>query len=214
MGMPGANVAGGDGEARPRRGRVRDASRDDALRRATFELLAEVGYERLTMDAIAARAGAGKATVYRRWASKADLVIDAVHHRSHASILPDTGSLRGDLEALACARQANEDEALMTRARAGLMTALLSDAEFRQAFREGTQPANQLTAVFERAVERGEIPPRPDLELVTSLLPAIGFYRLMMFDEQPSPEFASMVLERVILPLLTGSPPGPQGRTP
>jgi AcrR family transcriptional regulator len=54
------------------------ASRDVALRKATLELLADVGYDRLTMEAVAARAGAGKTTLYRRWANKAQLVVDAV----------------------------------------------------------------------------------------------------------------------------------------
>jgi len=191
---------------KPRPGRARDASRDEALRQAALELLAEVGYERLTIDAVAARAGAGKATVYRRWASKADLVIDAVdHHRGTA--LPDTGSLRGDLEALAQAKQANHDRALMTRAMAGLMTAVLGDADFRRAFRQAGVPGNPLVAVFTRAVERGEIPPQPDLDLIASVVPALSFYRLLMFDEQPDPAFARSAIERLVLPLLEGAGP-------
>ncbi len=192
--------------AKPRPGRARDASRDEALRQAALELLAEVGYERLTIDAVAARAGAGKATVYRRWASKADLVIDAVdHHRSTA--LPDTGSLRGDLEALARAKQANRDRTLMTRAMAGLMTALLGDANFRRSFRKAGIPGNPLAAVFARAIERGEIPPQRDLDLITSVVPALSFYRLLMFDEQPDPAFTRLVVERLVLPLLEGARP-------
>src|SRR5580700_3381924 len=82
------------------RGRRRDASRDDALRQATIELLAELGYDRLTIDAVAARARAGKATVYRRWANKAELVADALAQRHAAMAVPDTGSVRGDFLAL------------------------------------------------------------------------------------------------------------------
>ena len=192
--------------AKPRPGRARDGSRDEALRQAALELLAEVGYERLTIDAVAARAGAGKATVYRRWASKADLVIDAVdHHRS--AELPDTGSLRGDLDALVRAKEANRERTLMTRAMAGLMTALLGDESFRRAFRRADSPGNPLAAVFARAIERGEIPPQPDLDLIASVVPALSFYRLVMFDEQPDPTFARSVLERLVLPLLEGPRP-------
>jgi AcrR family transcriptional regulator len=189
-----------------RPGRARDASRDEALRQAALELLAEVGYEKLTIDAVAARAGAGKATVYRRWASKADLVIDAVDHHRHIA-LPDTGSLRGDLDALAEAKQANRDRALMTRAMAGLMTALLGDADFRRAFRRAGIPGNPLAAVFTRAIERGEIPPQPDLDLIASVVPALIFYRLVMFDEQPDPAFTRSAIERLVLPLLEGAGP-------
>ncbi len=59
-------------------GRPLDASRDDALRASALELLADIGYDRLTIDKIAAHAGAGKATIYRRWSGKAELVVDAL----------------------------------------------------------------------------------------------------------------------------------------
>src|SRR5690242_17158347 len=85
---------------RGRGGRSRDASRDDVLRRAALDLVTEIGYDRMTMDAVAARAGAGKATVYRRWSSKAELVGDALAHEHGDGEVPDTGSLRGDLAAL------------------------------------------------------------------------------------------------------------------
>jgi AcrR family transcriptional regulator len=64
-------------KARGRGGRSLDSSRDLALREAALALLAEVGYDRLTMDAVAARARAGKTTIYRRWPGKAELVVDA-----------------------------------------------------------------------------------------------------------------------------------------
>src|ERR1700676_2419297 len=84
-------------------GRRLDESRDPVILRAALDGLADVGYDRLTMDDIAARARAGKGALYRRWPSKAALVIDAV--RSWRDTLapteiPDTGSLRGDLDAL------------------------------------------------------------------------------------------------------------------
>ena len=80
------------------RGRPRDASRDDALRQAAIAVMAEVGYRALTMDAVAARARAGKATIYRRWDSKLDLVIDSCNQLVSEHITePDTGSMHGDL---------------------------------------------------------------------------------------------------------------------
>src|SRR5918911_3967499 len=85
----------------PRGGRPRDPSRDEVIRAAILRLLAEVGYGSLTMDAVAARAGVGKATIYRRWRTKQDLVVDTISDltRTEAST-PDTGSLEGDLRAL------------------------------------------------------------------------------------------------------------------
>src|SRR6478736_2327459 len=84
-----------------RLGRRRDDSKDDAILVAARDLLAERGYEGMTMDAVAERAGTGKATVYRRWPSKVELTVDAVvcgrHFLLTADDVPDTGSLRGDL---------------------------------------------------------------------------------------------------------------------
>src|SRR5580692_10112751 len=82
-------------------GRPLDASRDIALREAALELLTEIGYDRLTIEAVASRARASKTTIYRRWTGKAELVVDALNGLRSTAPVPDTGSLRGDLEAIA-----------------------------------------------------------------------------------------------------------------
>src|SRR4051794_41353084 len=81
-----------------RGGRPRDPSRDGVIRAAILRLLADVGYGALTMDAVAAEAGVGKATIYRRWRTKQDLVVDTIAqlNREEASA-PDSRSLEGDL---------------------------------------------------------------------------------------------------------------------
>src|SRR5690242_21796930 len=86
----------------PARGRPRDPQRRQAILDAAMALIAEVGYDRASVDAIAARAGVSKPTLYRRWPhGKPELVADAVRHaRDKAGPTPDTGSLRGDLLAL------------------------------------------------------------------------------------------------------------------
>src|SRR5918911_1191231 len=84
-----------------RGGRPRDPSRDGVIRAAILRLLADVGYGALTMDAVAAEAGVGKATIYRRWRTKQDLVVDTISDLNRAeATTPDTGSLEGDLRAL------------------------------------------------------------------------------------------------------------------
>src|ERR687885_704622 len=84
-----------------RGGRPRDPSRDGVIRAAILRLLAEVGYGALTMDAVAAEAGVGKATIYRRWRTKEDLVVDTISEVNRSEIpLPDTGTLEGDLRAM------------------------------------------------------------------------------------------------------------------
>ena len=87
---------------RPSRGgRPRDPSRDGVIRAAILRLLAEVGYGALTMDAVASEAGVGKATIYRRWRTKQDLVVDTISDLNRAEAgVPDTGSLEGDLRAM------------------------------------------------------------------------------------------------------------------
>ena len=87
---------------RPSRGgRPRDPSRDGVIRAAILRLLADVGYGALTMDAVAAEAGVGKATIYRRWRTKQDLVVDTISDLNREVASPaDTGSLEGDLRAM------------------------------------------------------------------------------------------------------------------
>src|SRR5262245_28105169 len=81
-----------------------EGAREQAIFQATLELLASLGYDRLTMDAVAGQAKASKATLYRRWASKADLVVDSIVWLKDCmpDVVPDTGSLRGDILAVAC----------------------------------------------------------------------------------------------------------------
>ncbi len=191
----------------PARGRKRDATRDEALRQATIELLAEIGYDRLTIDAVAARARAGKATVYRRWASKAELVVDAVTHRHAAVTIPDTGSVRGDFEALVRGGGDHEDQAFRTRLFSGLVPALLQFPELRDAFQKASGPDSDVLNIFlERGVERGEIAVLKNPELVAALFPALALYRLVMFGENPNAEFAKTVLDDLIMPLVLKSP--------
>ena len=89
-------------EVVPHRGRPRDPRRREAILAAAIALVAEVGYDRMTVDALAARAGVSKPTIYRRWpGGKAEIIVDAIRaERADGAALPDTGSLRGDLIAL------------------------------------------------------------------------------------------------------------------
>ena len=93
----------------PRRkpGRPRSEASHQAIIEATLALLIEVGYGSLTMEAVRTRAGVGKATIYRRWASKEELVRDAIVFLHEEFETPDTGSLRGDYDALAVAVRAS-----------------------------------------------------------------------------------------------------------
>lgn len=191
-------------DTRPHRGRSMDAKRDVALRTATLDLLSEIGYDRLTMDAVAARTHASKATIYRRWPNKAALVVDALHCTKRWTALSDTGSLASDLDALGQSSTNHEsgfDAGLML----GLVTALAHDSELREVFRERIidPRTSQLREVFERAVTRGEISRYRNLDLLINLFPALWIQRILITGELPDAEFAAEVINDVILPLAT-----------
>jgi AcrR family transcriptional regulator len=184
-------------------GRPLDASRDDALRSSALELLADIGYDRLTIDKIAQHAGAGKATIYRRWSGKAELIVDALMCQKGAmTVAPDTGTLRGDLSALI--DQSDLEERLDSKVMIGMVSALPHDAELREVFR--TQLIEPHTAtlavVFDRAVERGEIRPVKNMATIVSILPALVLHRLIVSATAPDRAFFESIVEGVLLPLL------------
>jgi AcrR family transcriptional regulator len=189
-------------------GRPLDASRDDALRASALQLLGEIGYDRITIDKIAAHAGAGKATIYRRWSGKAELVVDALMCQKVILPTPNTGTLRGDLDELI--DQSDVDQGrLDTPVIVGLVSALPHDAELREVFRTRLiEPHTAaLALVFERAVARGEIPPpKASMETIVSILPALVFHRLIITATVPDRAFLENVIDGVILPLLVPTP--------
>jgi AcrR family transcriptional regulator len=192
-------------------GRRRDGSRDDALRLAALQLLAETGYDGITMDAVAERARAGKGAIYRRWRGKADLVVDALVHANPLADEIDTGSLAGDLRMLA-ARMTGPDSPLDLQVIIGMASALPRDTELRTAFREQLIAPRMaaMQRIFQRAADRGEIPPVRNLELVVSLLPAVLVHKALLSGAVPDASFAQTVVDDVLLPLATGSPAAPR----
>jgi AcrR family transcriptional regulator len=188
-------------------GRHLDSTRDDVLCAAALKLLGEIGYDRLTVDKIAACAGAGKATIYRRWSGKAELVVDALSREKSVETTPDTGTLRGDLNALAC-RVSEADRQLGTPVMIGLVSALPHDKELRDAFRERlVEPrVATLMEVFARAQSRGEITPVTNLSMVISIIPAMVLHRLLIEGTAPDQAFIEEIIEGVILPLVFANP--------
>ena len=181
-------------------------TREREMFAAALDLVAEHGYDRLTMDAVAAACRAGKATLYRRWASKAELVVAAVRDmRCGAGPTPaDTGSVRGDLLSGVCSGTGLDDPRLMA-VMSGLVTAVHSDLELRNAFLDGFvgPRREEMELVFRRAVNRGELPADADVALLASVLPAI-----VMFHASYSPgqvidgEFITRVVDTVVLPMI------------
>jgi AcrR family transcriptional regulator len=155
---------------RSRRGRPRDAAVDAAILAAAVELLATVGYTRLTMDQVAAHAGVGKASVYLRWPNKVALVAEAIERQAAVvPEVPDTGNLRTDM--LTFLRALLQRKSAAQRAVAAVSGELASNSELRQAWRRGVSGtlSECMRVIVERAIKRGELPPNSDVELLSML---------------------------------------------
>jgi AcrR family transcriptional regulator len=186
-----------------------EGDREGEIFAAALEVLADVGYDRLTMDAVAQRAKASKATLYRRWNGKVSLVIDALHHHHQQGSPPtpvDTGSLRGDLIASYCGTGGLTDKPEVA-AFGAILTAIVRDPEFAAAFRSDVIAPKLAasSAVFERAKERGEIDPDVDIELLAPALAGIVLHRLILFGEAPTEDLVVSVIDQIILPAATAT---------
>jgi len=187
---------------------VDERDRHACIMQAALDLVGEVGYERMTMDAIAARAHASKATIYRRWDSKAALVVDALSCRAHSNPPePDSGDLRTDLVlgvAALAQHLSEEDKALVT----GVFSALSRDAELGRLVREqifaAKKDAGQVWA--RNAVARGEISPDADADLAHEIAFSVLFQRVVVTGEPVDEAFVTRLVDDVLLPMLTRPP--------
>ncbi len=187
------------------RGRPRDASRDDALRQAAIAVMAEVGYRALTMDAVAARARAGKATIYRRWDSKLDLVIDSCNQLVSEHITePNTGSLRGDLREFLAAF-AKFLSGPSGKAAQALVGELPHEPELAEAFRATflMSQRDTLKRIVDRAQARGEVADDAPKGMLIELTGAALTYRLMITGDPLDETFVDKFLDSVLMPLLS-----------
>ncbi len=199
------NASGPDGDRPGRGGRPRDPSRDGAIRAAILQVLAESGYAGLTMDAVAAAAGVGKATIYRRWRTKSDLVADAVAEMSTMTIdTPDTGTLEGDLRVL-LRWLVDAVNGPLGAATLALLSALPHEPGLREAFHSG--PMGVWTATFrevwERAEARGEVL-QPMMGTAVASTASAPILQRWLFSVEPVPaDFADELLADVVLPLIS-----------
>ncbi|MGB8699255.1 MAG: TetR/AcrR family transcriptional regulator [Thermosynechococcaceae cyanobacterium] len=185
-------------------GRPRSIKSHQAMLQATLELLAEVGFDSMSIDAISARAGVGKTTIYRRYASKAELVADAIESVREEIVIPDTGTLQGDIDALI------QNAAQITLSPLGRQTVAMiissasSNAQFAQIYwTKYLQPRRKTFAiVLERAKARNEIPTDTDSDLVFDTMSAIMLYALIF---QPTSESWTAYVHRALSPLFRNS---------
>jgi AcrR family transcriptional regulator len=163
-------------------GRPRSAEADAAIAGATLELLVEEGFQGLSIEAVRRRAGVGKATIYRRFPDKSALVRAAMEHL-HASLeLPDTGTLRGDLEAVWRSAYASAPSAPQRLMLVRLLIEAVGDEKTFAVFRETLVERRRtgLRELLQRGLERGELRPGTDLELLIDLLAGPIIYRFLI----------------------------------
>ena len=178
-----------------------EGDRERQILETTLEILAEVGYDRLTMDAVASRAKASKATLYRRWSSKATLVIDALSASKGPHDFPDTGTLRGDLQAAYCG-MGGLDDAATVAIFSSVLTAIGRDPEFAAAFREHfiNEKLESSRAIWERARQRGELRDDLDLDVLEPALAGIVLHRVFILGQRPDQHLIARVIDQIILP--------------
>ncbi len=188
-------------------GRKRDHTRDADILKAALEVLAESGYDGMTMDAVADLAKAGKATLYRRWPSKEDLVLDAVSHMKRSQVnleaLPDTGTLRGDLLALFKPQSVKEGEWKL-KVMSGLSTMITQHQKLAEA---GTaaivEPwAKAHYTLMKRAMERGTVRASADIETLSQVIPSMAAFRAIVLRKPFDKNFLVSLVDGVLMPAL------------
>jgi AcrR family transcriptional regulator len=170
----------------------------------TLQLLQQHGYDRLTLDAVAATARASKATVYRRWPTKAELVLTAfIEGIRQVAVAPDTGTLRGDLLHLGelICQQAHQH--------AGTFRAVLVEVSRNPALNDALQHQfiDQRKAlihhILRQAVDRGEINEDAISDELWDLLPGYLIFRSIIPNRPPTHHTVQTLVDDVIIPSLT-----------
>jgi AcrR family transcriptional regulator len=187
---------------------TRGEAREQAILDAALDLIGDVGYDRMSMDSLAARAQASKATIYRRWPGKAQVVVEAIRRRGcpDFSAPDDTGSLRGDLLVALrtkCDAMSGEDGPLFI----GLLMAARKDPELASLLDAQMQNDGQpvLAELLDRAASRGEIVACADPAPICELVPALILQRLLFGDKPTDEAFIAHLIDDFVIPLLTGA---------
>src|SRR4051812_11219137 len=182
-------------------GRPRDAGRDEAILAATLLILLERGYNALTIEGVAARAGVGRPTIYRRWPSKAALAVAAlVHSRQLAIPVQDQGSLRAELIAVQRHQIMLMNSPESRRVTSGLVADLVSDAALAETYvSEYLVPRRAAVwQVLQRGVDRGELQPDADFAFAYDLLIGPLFMRAVVWGQPLSREAAEQTADAVL----------------
>jgi AcrR family transcriptional regulator len=182
------------------RGRPRSAEADAAIQQATVDLLVEDGYAGLTMSGVANRAGVSTATLYRRWRSKLELVVDVLAIRAEDWAVPDTGSLEGDCRAILDDLVHKSRNTQSTPIMAGLIGEIGRNDELRDAIRANLIAPRRaaLNEIFRRAQARGELADDLDVGIASDLLFGPVYQRLLVTGEPVTPRVADKLCDLVL----------------
>ncbi|MEV7610466.1 TetR/AcrR family transcriptional regulator [Microbacterium sp. NPDC089320] len=183
-------------------GRPRDPGVEASILAAVQDLLIESGYAGTTIGAVAERARCGRSAIYRRWETKAELVVAAVGALQVAAEVPDTGTLRGDLVAAAM-HFANADDRTAS-VLASILSEIGRDDELRDvAYRVvGGPPVAALTAVIERWIDEGQVRANAPVALIAGLVPTAAFGSVSLRRRALEPDAVVQMVDEVVLPAL------------
>ncbi|MEU0970848.1 TetR/AcrR family transcriptional regulator [Streptomyces sp. NPDC005917] len=191
--------------ATARRSRI-TPEREAELYEAVLDLLREVGYDALTMDAVASRTKSSKATLYRQWGGKAELVAKAVRYNKPGARLGevDTGSLQGDLRAVTLRSddcEMEQNSALMR----GLAMAVHANPDLLKAFKEHLVEPEMadLRNIVQRAIDRGEVrADNPAIDFMMHMMLGAFVARTLLDEQPPTQAFLLKYIDAVVLPAL------------
>lgn len=187
-------------DARPSRGRPRDPRIDEAIRRATLEVLAERGYSGLTLEDVAARAGTNTPALRRRWRSRQHLIVSALLDRLGAAPTPDTGCTRCDLIEGIGSLSPSFDAEMGRSVLPALVADLAHDPELETQFFDRLFHPRRASseAALRRGIERGDIRPDVDIPLILDMLAAPVYYRMLFGHLPVTPTLAEEVVAVVM----------------
>jgi AcrR family transcriptional regulator len=182
-----------------RRGRPRRADADAAILSAALELVGEAGVGGLSMDQVAQRAGVGKATIYRRWASKESLILDALRVATSPIPVPDEGGLRADLIAYTDAIVERLGASHTSDVLPHLIAASCYDEQLRASLEDYTQSRQAtLRRILRRGIERGELSPDTDVNLLVDVTLGPFFYRRLLSGATVDRRFSRRLVDAVL----------------
>ena len=173
----------------------------EAITEAAFAEVAESGYARTSMDAVARRAGVGKAALYRRWPSKQAMLAELIRDKVAAALppVPDTGALHTDLRELLATFRGQLAHPLVIRIGAGLLAEATHDAALAEVLQTGVAAPRRVAAraILQAAIDRGELPHGLDLELGIDLLIAPLAFRMLVVKGPAGEEYLDALTRAV-----------------